>query len=276
MGEKGRYPKAGRKELSGNLSSILNLFPKTFLSCFNLDGLLFSPMLWFVILSLSFAGQSSHLYRIPCFLNCVCVFLYWVSPYLFETLHAWKWLQICKVFSEIIKFLHRKTLWSCACLQMLGDLDKEGWSRVGLCFSNKNIDFHLIPLFQLLSCPWAFLYLLTLNTGFFWFIFTRISLSSENSRGMSPGSLRSVSYTNFQLILLLPDLCFALSLCKTQFLSLCRTFLVPKKIRFGFRLSSKSSDFHPPKHIAISYPMPYCIFSCSFLFFFFVLYSYIF
>lgn len=52
-------------------------------------------------------------------------------------------------------------------------IEKRGLMNVGVCFSDKYIDFHLIPLFPSHQLPLRFSVLAVLSPGSLWFMFAR-------------------------------------------------------------------------------------------------------
>lgn len=103
-----------------------------------------------------YTGQSSHLYRILCFLNCVFFFPGFL-PICLRLCMPENGFESAKYFQELFNFCierHSGLVHGCRCLGTWAE--KEGWWRVGLCFSDKNIDFHLIALFSVAQLPLSF------------------------------------------------------------------------------------------------------------------------
>lgn len=147
------------------------------LSRSSLDWLLSRPMLWFVILSLSFAfilgNPLISLCWIPCFLNRVFFFTGFL-PTCLRLCMPENGFESAEYSQESFSFCterHSSLVFGCRCLGTWRE--KEGWWRAGVCFSDKYIDCHLISLFSTPHLLLSFLYLLSLSPGSFWLIFTR-------------------------------------------------------------------------------------------------------
>lgn len=172
---------------------------------------------------------------------------------MFETLHAWWQLWICRISSGVTQFLRRDPPVLCLATGIWGSgRGNRAGERVIVYFTHKYTNFRLIHLF---SAPWL---PLSFSEPFspqaqnlFDSCSEGINLMSEVFEEDFLGLTDSCA--DFQTILWIPDLCLTVFLYNQVSQFGFSSFL--EEIRFNFPYSPNSSAFHPTKPVAISYPL---------------------